>query len=118
MYKYYNANALGRFQNDCVIRALSCATGESWDEVYERMSDIAQHQGTMMDDREFVRDYLDYEYERVPYMDATVGQVAEEYSDYVVLITMNGHITCSRFGIIFDSFDPRDRIAENAWIVG
>lgn len=117
MYEYYNANALGRFKNDCTIRALSCATGESWDEVYEKMSDIAQYQGTMMDDREFVRDYLDYKYERVPYMDTTVGQLAEEYSDYIMLITMNGHITCSRFGIIYDSFDPRDRIAENAWIV-
>ena len=117
MYKYYNANPLGKMQSDCFLRALSCATSKSWDYIYEKISDIAQSQGMMMDDREFVRDYLDYKYERVPYMDTTVGQLAEEYSDYIMLITMNGHITCSRFGIIYDSFDPRNRIAENAWIV-
>ena len=116
-YRFFNANAVGRFSNDCTVRALSCATGKSWDEVYEKMSALAQYQGTMMDDRDFIRGYLDLKYERVPYMEASVGKVAEEYCDYIMLITMEGHITCAKYGIIYDSFDCRSRKAENAWIV-
>ena len=41
MYKYYNANALNRYEDDCVIRAISCATNKSWDFVYDYLSDIA-----------------------------------------------------------------------------
>lgn len=117
MYKFYNNNARGLFQNDCTVRAISLATEKSWDEVYERLSDIAQFEGTMMDDRDFIIRYLSSKYKEVPFLSETVGEVAEDYPNNVLLITMKGHITCSRYGVIYDSFDPRDRIAENAWIV-
>lgn len=41
----------------------------------------------------------------------------KEFLNNVILITMNGHITCSKYGIIYDTFDPRDREAEFVWIV-
>lgn len=117
MYKFYNANARGLFANDCTVRSISMATGKSWDDVYEHLSDIAQFEGTIMDDRNFINRYLSTKYEEVPYLSETVGEVAEDYPDNILLITMNGHITCSKYGVIYDSFDPRDRIVENAWIV-
>ena len=65
MYRYYNANALNKYEDDCVIRAISCATNRSWDYVYDYLSDIAQYEGTLLDKREFVRNYLDREVEDV-----------------------------------------------------
>lgn len=118
MYKYYNANALGKFEEDCVVRAISCATGKSWDYVYDYMSDLAQEEGTMMDDREFIIDYLDSKYERVYVGNETVGEISGMYPNNILLITMNGHITCSKpYGVIYDTFDCRDRKAEYCWIV-
>ncbi len=117
MYKFYNNNALGLFKNDCTIRAISCAEGTSWDYTYDKMSDLAQSKGTMMDDKNFIRWYLDSNYPRVPYLYETVGQTAAAYPDKILLITMSGHITCARGGLILDSFDPRLRKAESAWIV-
>lgn len=118
MYKYYNANKFGNYVNDCTIRAISLAEGTSWDYTYDKMSELAQEQGTMMDDREFIRNYLDSRYRRVPHLPHTVGEVAGEYPDKTLLITMEGHITCSvPGGIVMDSFDCRKRIAEDAWIV-
>ena len=117
MYKYYNANSLGNFVNDCTIRAISIAEDETWDRTYNRMSDIAQSKGTMMDDRDFIRWYLDSKYKKVPYLPYTVGEVAGEYPDKILLITMDGHITTSVYGTVMDSFDCRRRIAEDAWIV-
>lgn len=116
-YKFYNANVLGKYENDCTVRAISFATGKSWDETYERLSDIAQYEGTMMDDRNFIRKYLDNKYKRLHTNGDTVGEIAAEYSDNILLITMRGHITCSKFGVIYDSFDPRERIVEDAWMV-
>lgn len=117
MYKFYNANSLGNFVNDCTIRAISLAERASWDETYEKMSDLAKNDGTMMDDRAFILSYLDLNYERVPKLPYTVGEVAAMYPDKVLLITMAGHITCAKFGIIYDSFDCRSRIVEDAWTV-
>lgn len=117
MYRYYNNNALGLFQNDCTIRSIALATGNSWDETYTHLSTLARLKGTMMDDRDFIIDYLDERFERIDDIPETVGEVSLEYDDNIILITMNGHITCSRYGIIYDSFDCRDRIAEYCWIV-
>ena len=117
MYKFYNNNALGLFKNDCTIRAISLAEGNSWDYTYNKMSDIAQSKGTMMDDSKFIRWYLDCNYERVPYLKETVGETASLYPDATLLITMRGHITCSKNGVIYDSFDCRLRDVEDAWIV-
>ena len=117
MYRYYNANPLNKFEEDCSIRAISCATGRSWDNVYDTMSNLAQYNGTMMDDRDFIIDYLDSKYKRVPYLPSTVGEVSKMYSDLILLITMNGHIVCSKYGVIYDTFDCRDRMVEEAWII-
>ena len=117
MYKFYNANSLGNFVNDCTIRAISLAEGNSWDYTYNKMSDIAQSKGTMMDDSNFIQWYLDTNYKRVPVLLKTVGETANYYPDKTLLITMKGHITCSKNGIIFDSFDCRYRNIEDAWIV-
>ena len=60
MYRYYNANALNKYEDDCVIRAISCATNKSWDYVYDYLSDIAQYEGTLLDKKNFVIKYLDF----------------------------------------------------------
>lgn len=117
MYKYYNNNALGLYSNDCIIRALSLATGNSWDDTYQHMSNKARILGTMMDDRDFIIDYLDERYKRIPTYDMLVGEISNEYSDNILLITMQGHITCSKYGVIFDSFDCRNRQAEFCWVI-
>ena len=117
MFKFYNANALGKFEEDCTIRSISCATNKSWDQVYDELSDIAQINGTMMDDREFIINYLDSYYERLIVRNETVGDVSKDFENNIVLITMPGHITCSKYGVIYDTFDCRERQAEYVWII-
>ena len=117
MYKYYNANALNRFEDDCVIRAISCATNKSWDYVYDYLSDIAQYEGTLLDKRDFVLNYLDRTYDRLKGISGTVGEVSAMFPRNILLITMKGHIVCSKNGVIYDTFDCRDRNVEYVWIV-
>lgn len=117
MYKFHNNNSLGLFTNDCSIRALSTATNNTWDDTYEHLSNIARMNGKMMDDKYFIQEYLDNRYARIEEIPQTVGEVAGMFKDNVLLITMQGHITCSKYGVVYDSFDCRNRIAEYCWIV-
>ncbi len=117
MYKFYNKNPLNKYEDDCVIRSISCATNKSWDEVYDTLSDLAQYEGTLLDKREFVRNYLDRNYQRLEGIYGSVGYVSSQFPNNVILITMPGHIVCSKYGIIYDTFDCRDREAETIWLV-
>ena len=117
MFKYHNNNSLGLFENDCTIRAISTATDNTWDDTYIHLSNLARLNGTMMDDKDFIRDYLDSRYTRIIDIPYRVGEVAGLYPDNILLITMNGHITCSKYGVIYDSFDCRDNVAEYCWLV-
>ena len=116
-YIHYNANAVNRYEDDCVIRSISCATNKSWDYVYDYLSDIAQYEGTLLDKREFVRNYLDRTYRRLNGIYGTVGEVSGMFPNNTLLITMKGHIVCSKNGIIYDTFDCRDREVESVWLV-
>lgn len=117
MYKFYNANAANKFEDDCVIRSISCATGKSWDEVYDYLSDLAQLEGTLLDKRDFVIKYLDKTFHRLYGVYGTIGEVSGMFPNSILLITTKGHIVCSKNGIVYDTFDPRDRIVEYVWLV-
>ena len=117
MYKFYNANALNKYEDDCVIRAISCATDKSWDYVYDYLSDVAQYEGTLLDKRDFVLKYLDRTYKRLENMYGTVGGISKMFPNNVLLISMKGHIVCSKYGVIYDTFDCRNRVAEYVWLV-
>lgn len=117
MYKYYNENPLNKYEDDCVIRAISCATNKSWDYVYDYLSDIAQYEGTLFDKKAFVIGYLDRTYKRLYGLHGTVGYIASLYPHNTLLITMGGHIVCSKEGTIYDTFDCRNRQVEYVWLV-
>lgn len=117
MYRYYNANARGNFVNDCVIRAISKAEGKTWDETYEELSKLAQRNGIILDDVNFVEPLLDSRYKRVCSKDLSVGEFIDSHPRGRYLITMDGHITCCINGTIYDTFDCRKRKMWCAWKV-
>lgn len=117
MYKFYNANAKGKFHNDCTVRAISLAEGKSWDETYVELSKLAQEQGIILDDVNFIEPLLNSRYERVDYEDLTIGEFAYHHPKGTYLLTMNGHITCCVEGCVFDTFDCRDRVLWSSWRV-
>ena len=117
MYKFYNANTKGNFVNDCVVRAISVAENKSWNETYEELSDLAQIEGVLLDDVEFVENYLDKRYMRECHYSKSVGEFLEEFPAGTYLVTMKGHITTIIDGVLYDTFDCRDRRMWCAWKV-
>lgn len=117
MYEYHNQNPLELLTDDCTIRAISVAENKTWDETYDNLSNLAQYHGKLLNDSDFIVAYLDSKYARIPIDNVRVGDIANKYSDNVLLITMPGHITVSKYGTIYDIFDCRDYYIEYAWIV-
>ena len=113
MYMFYNANPLGRHVNDCTIRAISRATGRSWDETYRRLSEFARELAVMPDSVFYIDAYLAEHFDKVfackQNNKMTVGEFVKQHPDGTYLITMSGHITCAIDGLIYDTFDPSDR---------
>lgn len=114
MYRYYNANPLGRKINDCTVRAISLATDQSWDATYNYLSDYAQQEAVMMDDVKYIDKFLDKNFEKIytneKGYNMTVDDVSKRWYKGTYLITMKNHITCCIDGIIYDTFNPSDRL--------
>lgn len=92
-YKYYNANPLGNNVSDCTVRAISMAEGKTWDETYEELSRLAQIDGILLDDVDFIEDYLDKRYVRQCHYSKTLEEFMEEHPRGIYLVTMPNHIT-------------------------
>lgn len=121
MWRYLNKNPLARDTNDCVIRSISCAENRSWDNVYLELSKLAQEQGIILDDVNFVEPYLDSKYPRTCYNKEGLSITVEDFIKLkpqgTYLITMRGHITCVKEGVLYDTFNCLDRKVWCAWEV-
>lgn len=121
MWRYLNKNPKARDTNDCVIRSISTAEDRSWGDVYDELSLLAREQGIILDDVEFVEPYLDSKYRRVycskRQSNMTVGEFMDENPYGVYLITMKGHITCVRYGVLYDTWDCRNKDIWRVWQV-
>ena len=112
MFRYYNANPRQRKVNDCTVRTISKATGQTWDEAYDDLSNFAQVQCIMPDEVEYIDEFLERNFKRI-YSSRkeriTVNDFLGKNPKGTFLITMAGHITCAIDGCIYDTFDPSER---------
>ena len=118
MYKYYNANEQNNFVNDCVIRAVSVAENMTWGDTYDDLSRIAKRNGILLDDVKFIDPLLNYRYNKVPLeYNMTIGEFIDTHPAGIYLITMVGHITVVKDGVLYDTFDCRYRKIKDVWKV-
>ena len=115
MYKYYNANPYNRHIDDCVIRSISILTGRKWEDVFEELSDLASDVGYMFENVPFVEDYLDKRYPRECHYSKTLKEFVEEHPRGKYAVTMDGHITAVIDGVVYDTFNPLNRIIRCVW---
>lgn len=117
MYRYYNANPKRLLTDDCVIRSISVAEGISWNECQEKLSILSREAGKVLNDANFVEDYLDDRYPRKCYKYITVGELAKICPKGHFLVTTNGHITAIVNNIIVDTFDCSNYTVKCCWRV-
>ena len=47
----------------------------------------------------------------------TVGEVASRYPDHKLIIRMEGHLTCSLYGVVADIWDCSEELVDRYWVV-
>lgn len=115
MYKYLNKNPLGIDTEDCVLRSISVAEGISWEECQRKLSYLSGKEGRLLNDVEFVENYLDKRYPRRCYEGVTIGEFAEFCPRGNFVVTTKGHIVAVINNIILDTWDCSDRIMMCCW---
>ena len=118
-YINYNANPKERKIGDCVIRALSKATGKSWDEVYDELYIIGKKKKRMMNDpavyKEFLKDnnFNEYPAKRDEYnkmiLVSEFAQISNKENIYI--ISTRKHLTVVMEGDIYDTWNTSNEKA-------
>lgn len=121
MFVYFNPNPEGRRAGDCVIRAISAATGRSWEDVYRGVCREGYSIGDMPS-----ADYVWGEYLRrngfsryaIPAedgADCTVREFAAAHVHGVYILAIAGHVVCVRNGDWYDTWNSGDCIPVYYW---
>ena len=118
-YKYHNENPNGYHIPDCVIRAITLAMNIPYDEVVHLLSLNGK---TFQCDCLSVVCYeklLDYDFNLPHYKGngKTASEVAKDFPNNILLLRMDGHLSCSIHGIIHDIWDCSDCIITDFWII-
>ena len=115
MWRYLNKNPLGIDTEDCVLRSISVAEGISWNECQKKLSYLSGKEGKILNDVQFVENYLDKRYPRKCYQGITIGEFADICPKGNFVVTTKGHIVAIINNVILDTWDCSDRIMKCCW---
>ena len=114
MYVHYNENPCGKNNGDCVIRAISIATGKSWYQIYAGLCVQGRFSCGFGDFNEVWSDYLTYlgfSRHGLPYdPDYTVKDFAIDHPHGNFVIGTGEHAVAVVNGDIIDSWDSTKEI--------
>lgn len=121
MFCFYNANPTAARVGDCTVRAISKATGQSWEETFINMClkglilhdmPSANHVwGSYLEDLGFKRKIIP---DTCPHC-YTVRRFAEENPEGAFVLAISGHVVAVINGNYFDTWDSGDEVPLYYW---
>lgn len=124
MYRYYNTNPMGRNVGDCVVRAVSKATGQGWGETYLALCVQGYMDGDLPSANAVWGAYLrSIGFRRQMIPDTcpdcyTVADFAREHPSGTYILALSGHVVCVENGVIYDSWDSSGEVPLYYWQKG
>lgn len=126
-FRYTNPNPLSRkTSGDCVVRAISNATGKPWDEVYMALCNIGFNLKAMPNDDKTYEQYLmelGWEKQRQPrkpdntkYLAKELAEMSGQGNGIVAVIRVANHLSAVSHGFILDTWDCGDKTVGNFWV--
>lgn len=119
-YRYYNRNPDGEETEDCVCRAISTGTGLKYEAVSKLLQMVAR---AFQCDKLCVGCYKNLLEKILCYKPNecrktfTVGEVAAMFPHNKVIIRIDGHLTCSVYGVVGDIWNCTDKLVDVYWVV-
>ena len=123
LYKEYNPNPHHSRVGDCVVRAISKATGKTWHQTYAALAAYGLHCKDMPSanhvwglylremgfDRYLIEDDND---------DYTVEDFCRDHPKGTYILAIDGHVVCAVDGFYYDSWDSGQEIPVYYWTRG
>ena len=119
MYIHANPNPIGKYVDDCVIRAIAIATNRSWDDIYihvclqgyimKNMPSVNKVWGTYLSSIGFVN-------EQIYCPDCyTIRDFCESNPVGTFILATGSHAVCAIDGDWFDTWDSGDELIMSVW---
>lgn len=106
MFKKYNPNPQGSYVGDCVIRAISTATGLSWDRVYAELAVQGFMMADMPSSNHVWSTYLGNKGFGCSVINGyTVKSFANDYPSGVFILATGSHVVAVVDGDYYDTWD-------------
>ena len=111
---YYNPNPRGKAAGDCTVRAISKATGTSWQEAYLALAIQGYLDGNMPSANAVWGAYLrKIGYTRHIVQDTcpdcyTVADFAQDHPMGTYILALSGHVVCVEDGVLYDSWQSQN----------
>lgn len=120
MWREYNANPKARRVGDCVIRAISKALDQTWDETYAGIVVKGFEMCDMPSANYVWGEYLkDHGFRRHLVPDAggpyTVADFAGDNPTGTYVLAISGHVVCVKQGDWYDTWDSSDEVPIYIW---
>lgn len=118
-YIYFNANPQGYHMTDCVIRAISLAMNMPYEEVVYLLSRNSNYYDCECLNKLCYEKLLDYDFKLPHYLgnNKLAKDVADDFTNNIVILRMDGHLSCALYGNIYDIFDCSDYEITDFWVV-
>lgn len=118
MFKYLNLEPNDEKLNDCVIRAMTLALAVPYDEIVQKLYDNGKYNNCEEVCLTCYEQFLNgLGYIKISTDKFTVEDISNLYPNKVMLIRIDGHLTCSIDGNIYDIWDCSNERANCYWII-
>ena len=124
--QYFNPHPKGKLVNDCVKRALTLATGKSYQEIslalnrYKKITNSKSF-NSRKNVKEFIEKELGYKklsFPAVAGMPRMNGYIfTKKYPKGKYILNMAKHLVTCVDGKLYDTFDSSDKCVYSAWVV-
>ena len=122
-YLKVNNNPKGKKCADCVVRAISRATGKSWEEVLTELTELALKVKAMPSEKAVYDKYLEQhgfmkmkQPRKSNGLKYKVGELDAICKSKVMIISMANHITVCIDGVLEDTWDCRRKTIGNFYV--
>lgn len=118
-FKYYNANPRNIETDDCVVRAISLGLGIDYTAIENLLSYIGETNSCDCLNIQCYRKLLEDIFclpVRYCYSNESVQEIAKQFSDNILIIRIEGHLTASYYGKVYDLWKCNDKTVYCYWI--
>lgn len=118
-YFYYNRNPKGKIIGDCVVRAISTAFDIGYYNVENMLIETSDYFNCDMLVKDCYGLLLEKKF-RLPKINGkgrTVEEIVKQFPNSIIILRVNEHLTCAKYGIIYDIWDTRNEIVDIFWVV-